>query len=162
MNFIFWPHCSCPNGLVTSNMAPAHPHATGVAVYPALFFKLPGAIQMLKTDLWEKVSHMVTRNSHYVSEVENVVQSACDAYYSVRHLTQARVKWMTEHQMHFWWRDFLQIINLDCCKGCWQCMRVLLVGRSITDPNRDHLARTHERASYLFGTWRCFAMCVPH
>ena len=33
----FRPHCSCPNGLVISNMAPAHPHATSVAVYPALF-----------------------------------------------------------------------------------------------------------------------------
>ena len=32
-----WPHCSCPNGLVTSNMAPAHPQATSVAVFPALF-----------------------------------------------------------------------------------------------------------------------------
>ena len=32
----FLPHCSCPNGLVTSNMAPAHPHATSVAVYTAL------------------------------------------------------------------------------------------------------------------------------
>ena len=35
-DFILLPHCSCPNGLVTSNMAPAHPHATSVAVYPAL------------------------------------------------------------------------------------------------------------------------------
>ena len=34
----FWHHCSCPNDLVTSIMAPAHPHATGVAVFPALFF----------------------------------------------------------------------------------------------------------------------------
>ena len=25
------------NGLVTSNMVPAHPHATGAAVYPAFF-----------------------------------------------------------------------------------------------------------------------------
>ena len=33
----FWPHCSCPNDGVTSIIAPAHPHATGVAVYPALF-----------------------------------------------------------------------------------------------------------------------------
>ena len=33
----FWPHCSCPNDLVTSITAPAHPHATGVAVYPSLF-----------------------------------------------------------------------------------------------------------------------------
>ena len=31
------PHCSCPNDQVTSNTAAAHPHATGVAVYPALF-----------------------------------------------------------------------------------------------------------------------------
>ena len=30
------PHCSCPNDEVTSNMAPAHPHATGVALYPTL------------------------------------------------------------------------------------------------------------------------------
>ena len=34
-----WPHCSCPSGKVTSNTAPAHPHATGVAVYPALLKK---------------------------------------------------------------------------------------------------------------------------
>ena len=36
MILFLWPHCSCLNGLVTSNMAPAHPHATSVAVYPAL------------------------------------------------------------------------------------------------------------------------------
>ena len=40
MFFILWPYCSCPNALVTSNMAPAHPHATGVAVNPALFFPM--------------------------------------------------------------------------------------------------------------------------
>ena len=34
-----WPHCSYPKGLATSNMAPAHSHATSVVVYPALFFK---------------------------------------------------------------------------------------------------------------------------
>ena len=38
-----WPHCSCPSDQVTSNTAPAHPHATGVAVYPALFFD-PGFV----------------------------------------------------------------------------------------------------------------------
>ena len=32
-----WPHRSCPNDIVISNTAPAHPHATGVAVYLALF-----------------------------------------------------------------------------------------------------------------------------
>ena len=39
--FFLGPHCSCPNDLVTSILAPAHPHATGVAVYPALFFIKP-------------------------------------------------------------------------------------------------------------------------
>ena len=37
MALFLGPHCSCPNGLVTPNMAPAHPHSTSVAVYPALF-----------------------------------------------------------------------------------------------------------------------------
>ena len=40
MIFIFGPHCSCPNSLVTSNMAPAHPHATLVAMYPAFLISL--------------------------------------------------------------------------------------------------------------------------
>ena len=31
-----WPHCFFPNDEVTPNIAPAHPHETGVAVYPAL------------------------------------------------------------------------------------------------------------------------------
>ena len=35
----FYAYGSCPDSLVTfSSTAPAHPHATGVAVYPALFF----------------------------------------------------------------------------------------------------------------------------
>ena len=33
-----WTHCS--NALVTSKMAPAHPHETSVAVYPALFLNV--------------------------------------------------------------------------------------------------------------------------
>ena len=37
MIFILGPYCSCPKGLVVSNTAPAHPRATCVAVYPALF-----------------------------------------------------------------------------------------------------------------------------
>ena len=38
---VFWANCSCPNALVTfSSTAPAHPHATGIAVYPALFIHL--------------------------------------------------------------------------------------------------------------------------
>ena len=43
MILFLWPHCSCPNGLVTSNMAPVHPHATSVAVYPALFLEREGS-----------------------------------------------------------------------------------------------------------------------
>ena len=49
MIFIFGPYCSCPNGLVISNMAPAHPHATSVAVYPALFIKTL-RLKLLKTE----------------------------------------------------------------------------------------------------------------
>ena len=37
---VLWPHCTCPNDLVASIAAPAHPHATGVAVYPALFLSV--------------------------------------------------------------------------------------------------------------------------
>ena len=37
MILLLWPPCSCPNSLVTSKMAPAHLHATSVAMYPALF-----------------------------------------------------------------------------------------------------------------------------
>ena len=36
MILYLWPRCYCPNGLVTSNVAPANPHATSVAMYPAL------------------------------------------------------------------------------------------------------------------------------
>ena len=38
-----WPHCSYLTGLVTSNMAPAHPHATSVALFLilSLFLVLP-------------------------------------------------------------------------------------------------------------------------
>ena len=32
-----WSHCSRQNDQVTSNSAPAHPHATGLAVYPTSF-----------------------------------------------------------------------------------------------------------------------------
>ena len=39
MIFILSFYCSCPNGLVTFIMAPSHPLATGVAMYPALFLK---------------------------------------------------------------------------------------------------------------------------
>ena len=46
----FWPHCSCSNDLVTSIMAPAHPHATGVAVYPALF-KLELELELISNNI---------------------------------------------------------------------------------------------------------------
>ena len=31
-----YPYCSCPNALVHTNTAPAHPHMIGVTVHPAL------------------------------------------------------------------------------------------------------------------------------
>ena len=36
MILFLWPHCSYPNELLTLNMAPSHPLATSVAVFPAL------------------------------------------------------------------------------------------------------------------------------
>ena len=50
----FWPYCSCPNDLVTSIMAPAHPHATGVAVYPALLLW----ISVFFKDWWRAMIHV--------------------------------------------------------------------------------------------------------
>ena len=44
-----WPYCSCPNDGVASNMAPAHPHATWVAVYPALLKRQPMKEEVGKT-----------------------------------------------------------------------------------------------------------------
>ena len=49
-----WPHCSCPSNQVTSNTVPAHLHATGVAVYPALFS-------------WQILFHSLTKLSFFVS-----------------------------------------------------------------------------------------------
>ena len=55
-----WAYCSCPNALVTfSSTAPAHPHATRVAVYPALFFfhvgVLSEAVEILPhPQVWRK------------------------------------------------------------------------------------------------------------
>ena len=36
-----WPHCSCQNALETLSTAPTHQHTSGVAIYPALFFRPP-------------------------------------------------------------------------------------------------------------------------
>ena len=37
----FWAHCSCANAPVTFSItAPAHPYATGIALFPALFILL--------------------------------------------------------------------------------------------------------------------------
>ena len=45
-----WPHSSHPNDGVTANGAPAHPHATRVAVYPALFFMNEVFATMIEKD----------------------------------------------------------------------------------------------------------------
>ena len=49
MIFIFGPHCSCPNGLVTLIMAPPHPHATLVAVYPP---SVSGLVWLIGNECW--------------------------------------------------------------------------------------------------------------
>ena len=59
MIFIIGPHCSCPNGLVTSNMAPAHPHATSARVYGLVYKRPvykrhePEICQNFKNKIWE-------------------------------------------------------------------------------------------------------------
>ena len=77
MIFIFGPHCSCPNGLVTSNMAPAHPHATSVAVYPALFFFDPrgrvACTRPKKKNGWNvKKSFMKNRIWSFWKEIDQI------------------------------------------------------------------------------------------
>ena len=47
----FWLYRSCPNAPLTSNMAPAHPHATSAAVYPALFFLFNGDMTTKKNTM---------------------------------------------------------------------------------------------------------------
>ena len=44
---VLWPHCSCPNALVTLDTAPAHPQGTGVAVNPALFRQIVKSLNAL-------------------------------------------------------------------------------------------------------------------
>ena len=60
MFFILWRHCSGQNGLVTSNMAPAHPHATGVAVYPAL-------LSLFDTNPYDLGLQSQKKNGHLIS-----------------------------------------------------------------------------------------------
>ena len=50
-----WPHCSCLNDQVTSNTAPAHLHATGVAVYLAL---LISDVHPTNSGNWSNLSHL--------------------------------------------------------------------------------------------------------
>ena len=78
MIFIFGPHCSCPNGLVTSNMAPAHPHATSVAVYPALF-NFPSIVEKINPkgrffDFPEDVHHCIFRG--YFLEIGDEIEKS--------------------------------------------------------------------------------------
>ena len=65
----FWPYCSCPNDLVTSIMAPAHPHKTGVAVYPALLFNHrpypKKSIWSLKAETMRKKKTRFDKSGHY-------------------------------------------------------------------------------------------------
>ena len=52
--FILWPYCFCPNAVVTSNTAPANPHAIGVAVYPALCLSVRPYGLFIRVILWAR------------------------------------------------------------------------------------------------------------
>ena len=64
---------SSPNDLVTSNTAPAHPHATGVAVYPALFTKYEETRKREKNP--QKRRKMTGRKKHRYN-IEKVSENA--------------------------------------------------------------------------------------
>ena len=69
MVLFLWPHCSCPNGLLTSNMAPAHPHATSVAVYPALLFHHRSFLLLLQKKFWSRSSSSWKRHWQYGDKI---------------------------------------------------------------------------------------------
>ena len=58
-----WAYYSCPDALVTfSSTAPAHPHATKVAVYPALlFFKMSRWL-----DWWERENEIYWKHQRTI------------------------------------------------------------------------------------------------
>ena len=79
MIFIFGPHCSCPNGLVTSNMAPAHLHATSTAVYPALFtcthvcaHSLPSACAGARACHYLQINHEKLKQLDDLGQQQNI------------------------------------------------------------------------------------------
>ena len=50
--WFFLLYCSCPNALVTSNKAPTHLHASGVAIYPALLILIGTFILCFLSQKW--------------------------------------------------------------------------------------------------------------
>ena len=92
--FGLWPHCSCPNDKVTSNMAPAHPHATGVAVYPALFFK---NIVPSKNDLGREPCPVFSLFSSFPSQLR--ISTSHQSVYKIDIRSEVRSKAAFEEEM---------------------------------------------------------------
>ena len=102
-DFIFFlPHCSCLNGLVTSNMAPTHPNATLVAVYPALE-KFSGS---WRNSLWirynEKimgiygVQEAINSLMHCIYQGPTSLTNGCrgsSSQQTLTHYTQSHTEW---------------------------------------------------------------------
>ena len=87
----FLPHCSCQNTLLVFNItAPAHPHATWIAVYPALLI------------LW---------NAAYLSEC------VCIQYYLyLRRDEQFRASWSRHWHHELRWGQKVACSPKRCCK----------------------------------------------
>ena len=90
MILFLWPHSSCPNGLETSNTAPAHPHATSVAVYPALFSFFIGNIRDFL---------LVISSNYRISCIYRppLISAMCERM-GHRPLWGHSSKWMNEHK----------------------------------------------------------------
>ena len=67
----FWPHCSCPNDGVTSIMAPAHPHATGIVVYPAFYRSCVPSVCQSIANTFLVSSHALL--SHALFEIRKMI-----------------------------------------------------------------------------------------
>ena len=79
MILFIWPHCTCPNGLVTSNMAPAHLHATSTAMYPALFtcthvcaHSLPRACACARACHYLQINHEKLKQPDDLGQQQNI------------------------------------------------------------------------------------------
>ena len=82
-----WPHCSCQNRLVTSNTAPAHPQATGAAMYPTLFLSIFLPSTVLTCNMKHQAHPLMT-------EISCLVQKS--SWLMLRRILISHRKWENE------------------------------------------------------------------